>query len=63
MSNSNTFSTTNRRLEQFLFIHKIHFLYHRKNEDGMTSWTYAVNDEFTEVLQEYKRIYQNNRAS
>ena len=37
----NTFETCNRRLEQFLFVHDIHFMEWYKNEDGLTIWRFA----------------------
>ena len=53
----NTFTTTNRRLEQFMFAHKIDFLRQGRNADGMTHWVYIRTPYFEEVLKEFKTIW------
>lgn len=58
-----TFSTTNRNLENFLFMHRIRFIFHDKTEDGMTRWTYLVDDKFKKTLNEYKELYPRGFAS
>ena len=58
-----TFSTTNRHLENFLFMHRIRFIFHDKTEDGMTRWTYLVDEKFDKTLTEYKELYPKGFAS
>ena len=62
MNTANIFSTTNRHLENFLFMHRIRFISHGKTEDGMTKWTYLVDEKFEEVLREYKELYPRGFA-
>lgn len=57
MTINSIFKTTNRHLEQFLFMHKIRFVSQSKTEDGMNCWSYLVNKQFLEVLKEYKDIH------
>lgn len=61
--NINIYTTSNRELENFLYLHRVRFLYQNKSEDGLTCWTYLVNDRFNEVLEEYKSIYPERFAS
>lgn len=58
-----TFSTCNRNLEGFMYAHRINFLFQRKNEDGITFWTYLKDERFMEVLAEYKSLYPEFHAS
>ena len=52
-----TFETTNRKLENFLYVHRISFIKQRKTEDGLNCWEYVVTDEFKRVIEEYKELY------
>lgn len=61
--NINIYTTSNRELENFLYLHRVRFLYHNKTDDGLTCWTYLVNARFNEVLAEYKSIYPERFAS
>lgn len=63
MNNANTFSTTNRHLENFLFMHRIRFISFDKTEDGMTRWTYLADHRFEKILDEYKQLYPKGFAS
>ena len=45
------------KLEQFLFIHGINFLYFHKNDDMMTEWVYAKTPELEETVEEFRRIW------
>lgn len=63
MNNTNIFSTTNRHLEQFLYMHRIHFHIWNKSEDGCTTWHYHVTDELTEILNEYRDLYPHKFVS
>lgn len=51
------FATTNRHLENFLFMHRIRFSSQEKTEDGVTKWSYFADDAFNRVLTEYKQLY------
>lgn len=51
------FTTTNRKLEQFLYMHKIMFARFSKSEDGMTVWEYERTPELEAVVAEYKKLY------
>ena len=53
---SKPFETDNRRLEQFLFFHDIHFISFYKNQDGYTVWTYLLDEEGLRVLDEWRQI-------
>lgn len=57
-----TFETTNRKLENFLYMHDVLFTSYRKGEDGMTVWTYTKNDELMRIVNEYKEIAQRRAA-
>lgn len=50
------FETTSRKLEQFFFAHDIRHLSFYKNKDGMTVWTYLLDEEGKRVLEEWRRI-------
>lgn len=63
MNTINTFSTTNRHLENFLFMHRVRFIFHDKTDDGMTRWTYIDDDKFRKTLNEYKELYPGSFAS
>lgn len=54
---SNTlFETRNRKLEQFFFMHDIHFEAWYRDRDGMTVWKYSLDAEGLQVLEEYRHI-------
>ena len=57
----NTFETCNRRLEQFLFVHDIHFMEWYKNEDGLTCWVYPDNMEIRGVVEEFRKLDARRR--
>lgn len=63
MNNNSIFKTTNRKLEQFLHMHRISFVTQRKSEDGMNEWSYIITPEFVKVYQEYRELYANNQIS
>lgn len=63
MNTVNIFTTTNRHLENFLFMHRIRFISHGKTEDGMTQWSYLADEKFQEVLSEYKQLYPKGFVS
>lgn len=50
------FKTTSRKLEQFLYVHDILYMYWHKAPDGMTEWVYSLDAEGMRVLEEYRRI-------
>ena len=63
MITGTTFYTTNRHLENFLFMHRIRFQSQQKNEDGTNQWAYLVDEKFQEILDEYKKLYPKGFAS
>lgn len=50
------FETRNRKLENFLYIHDIHFSHFKKDADNMTVWVYEDTDELRRVVAEFKEI-------
>lgn len=50
------FETTDRRLEQFLFVHYIPFEAQYKNESGLTVWRYTPSPRLFCKVQEYQRL-------
>lgn len=53
---ANTFETNSRKLEQFLFLHDIHHISWRKDDDGMTVWEYPRTKDAVRVVDEYREI-------
>lgn len=51
------FVTSNQKLEQFLWMHRIRFQTQRKNEDLMNEWIYKRTPELEEIVEEFRRIY------
>lgn len=63
-TNTNTyFTTTNRRLEQFLFVHDIRHERWYKDPDGLTVWVYPQNEEVSHVVNEFRAIIARREAS
>ena len=58
-----TFETTNRKLEQFLFVHDIHFEHHYKNDDMMTTWVYRKTSELIRVVREFREIQSRRKTA
>ncbi len=56
MMNTKTFTTTNRELENFFFMHNIRFLRFWKGDDLLTVWEYEDTPYLREVLAEYAAI-------
>ena len=56
------FTTTNRRLEQFLFVHDIQHERWYKNPEGLTVWVYRNNEEVSHVVSEYMAIAARREA-
>lgn len=50
------FETTDRRLEQFLFVHYIPFESQYKNECGLTVWRYTPSPRLFCTVQEYQQL-------
>ena len=57
MENSNVFTTTNRHLEGFLFMHKVRFARQERLKDGSVCWIYIRDQKFKEAFEEYKELY------
>ena len=51
------FSTTNRKLEQFLYFHRINFRTQRKTNDLLTEWVYDNTPRLQEVVAEFLIIW------
>ena len=62
METARIFKTANRRLENFLFLHHIHFFDQKKSDDGMNEWYYIVTPQFKKVYQEYRELWDGNRC-
>lgn len=56
------FETTNRRLENFFFLHDIHFTRWYRGRDGLTVWVYALDAEGLRVLEEYRAIIEKRKT-
>lgn len=54
--NKTPFETRNRKLEQFLFMHDIHFDSWYRDRDGLTVWKYTLDAEGLQVVEEWRRI-------
>ena len=52
----NTFTTSNRQLENFFYSHDIFFLRHYKGEDLQTVWVYEDTPYLRQILEEYKTV-------
>ena len=48
------FETTDRRLEQFLFVHHIHFSHQRKDDCRRNVWAYPISPHLRRVVREYR---------
>lgn len=62
----NYFTTTDRRLEQFLYAHFIPFHHQSKDQRGHTVWHYQTSPRFVLVLNEYKKLckkYANKKEA
>ena len=59
---SNLFKTTNRRLEQYLFMNSIPYIQIDKAEDGMTRWSYERTPDLNECLILYKKAQMRRRT-
>lgn len=55
-ANMKLFETTNRNLENFLYMHKITFSDQKKMEDGTTCWIYRRTEKFERVFREYMEL-------
>lgn len=56
MTNTSTFETSSRKLEQFLFVHDILHDRFYKDPDNMTVWVYSDSQELRDTVDEYRRI-------
>lgn len=55
------FETTNRRLEQFFFVHCIEHLSWYKNQEGLTVWVYPATEEVFRVAAEFDEVQEKWR--
>lgn len=62
IDNGNIFTTTSRKLEQFLYVHGIQHESWHKNEDGMTAWVYTLNPETRRIIDEYREIIRRREG-
>ena len=63
MENTTTFRTTNRTIEQFLYLHGIQHVSQGKDEYGMTYWDYPNNEEVQHVVGEYREGVRRNEET
>lgn len=47
-------TTRHRKLEQFFYVHGIDYIDCRKDEDGMTVWSYERTPETERILEEFR---------
>lgn len=59
---NNLFQTRNRKLEQFLHLHDIHFIAQEKDHEGMNVWKYEQTPEFERVFAEWQEIQERRKA-
>jgi len=57
LENRRYFTTTNRKLENFMYLHRINHVGQFKNDDGMNAWVYIVTPRFREILEEFYSIH------
>lgn len=50
------FETSDRKMEQFLYAHRILFDRQHKDERGYTTWEYTVTSRLLRVIQEYEDL-------
>lgn len=60
MENTTTFRTTNRTVEQFLYMHGIHHVAQTKDAFGMNVWIYPNTEEVRHVIGEYREGIRRN---
>lgn len=48
---------TDRRLENFLYVHRVDFIAQAKDRSGKTVWIYLDSERFRIVLEEYRMLY------
>ena len=58
-----TLKTYSRKLEQALFTFGIEFLSCDKDEDNMTYWTYAKNDQTEMLFRMFKDANEKRRKA
>lgn len=51
-----TYRTSSRRLEQFLYAHFIHFIAQQRNLAGNTVWIYERTPRLLDTLKEYSEL-------
>lgn len=56
------YETTNRRLEQYLFMNGISYVGIRKNDDGMTVWQYEQDEWFERVISLWRALIERKRV-
>lgn len=58
-----TVTTTNRRLEHFLYGIGIYHIKSFKQWDCMTAWVYEATPQFKQAVKRYKELYQAYRGT
>ena len=53
------YKTTSRKLEEFLFVHDIHWSSTYRNHEGRLVWVYLLTSAAEQVIQEYRQIIAN----
>lgn len=51
------FATTNRHLENFLYMHRVEFIGQHKTEENLNEWIYAISPSLMRSLEEYDSLY------
>lgn len=60
--NKDIFTTSSRKLEQFLFVHDIFHTGFHKDDDNMTVWEYPNTPEVMEIVEEFREIQRRRKA-
>ena len=58
-----TVTTTNRRLEHFLYGIGIHCIKSYRQWDCMTAWVYEATPQFKAAVKRYKEFYEEYRRA
>lgn len=57
------FETKNRRLEQFIYVHKINHIRQYRDIENLNVWVYEDTPELRAVIEEYEQIIDRLRRN
>jgi hypothetical protein len=61
--NMDIFETKNRRLEQFIYVHKISHIRQYRDIENLNVWVYEDTPELRAVIEEYNQIIDRLRRN